>query len=168
MTGYLDLIDHHTKGPRCDVTPLFADYAAFSALVADLAQRFTGAPIDLVAGIDALGFILGTALAWHIKVGFLAIRKSGKLPVQVDRVEFIDYSGQAKALELRIGVLSQGEHVLLVDEWIETGAQVIAATTLIERQGAVVSGIAAIHIDLNARTRPLLSQYNCQALEIEE
>ena len=141
--AYLDLIDCGAGGPRCDVTPLFLNYTAFASLVADLAGHFDVAP-DCVAGIDALGFILGTALALHWRVGFAAIRKAGKLPGAADQESFVDYTGQPKGLELR------------------------AAAALVERQGGVVVGIAAIHIDLNDATRRLMAQYNCQALEYEE
>ena len=81
---YLALIDHQTNGQRCDVTPLFADYAAFSALVDDLAALVEPLAFDVVAGIDALGFILGAALALRTHTGFVPIRKGGKLPVAVD------------------------------------------------------------------------------------
>ena len=168
MPDYLRLIDTNTS-PRCEVTPLFGDYAAFTALVEDLAARFDGTTIDAVAGIDALGFILGTALALRFKTGFVPVRKDGKLPVKADRAEFVDYTGQRKALELRVGAVQPGARVLLVDEWIETGAQAKAAIELIEGQGGVVAGVAAVNIDVNEGTRPLITKYNCQsALRAED
>jgi hypothetical protein len=63
MKEYLHLVDAETSGPRCDVTPLFADPVAFSQLTTDLVQPFSALTIDYVAGIDALGFVLGTAIA---------------------------------------------------------------------------------------------------------
>ena len=123
---------------------------------------------ECVAGIDALGFILGTALALHWQVGFAAIRKGGKLPGAADRADFVDYTGQPKTLELRAGLLTAGMRIVVADEWIETGAQARAAAALVERQGGLVAGIAAIHIDINDFTRPLLAHYNCQALRFEE
>jgi adenine phosphoribosyltransferase len=164
MKEYLSLIDIHTRGRRYDVTPLFANATAFSELVADLVAPFDPAGIDLVAGIDALGFILGTALAIRLGKGFLPIRKGGKLPVQANRRKFMDYTGQEKSLELRSGVLQPGTRLLLVDEWIETGAQVSAAAGLIEQQGGIVIGIASINIDINARTRPILKKYHCHTV----
>ena len=122
MKDYLRLIDTHTRGPRCEVTPLFADAAAFAELVSDLVAPFDAVKIDLVAGIDALGFILGTAIAIRLGKGFIPIRKGGKLPVQADRVDFVDFTGQSKSLELRAGAVQPGVKILLVDEWIETGA----------------------------------------------
>lgn len=164
---YLRLIDTHTAGPRYDVTPLFAEYAAFAALLDDLSEQLDPGQIDLVAGIDALGFILGTALALRLEKGFVPIRKGGKLPVPTDALEFTDYSGARKSLELRqsdqagIGAIHPGSRVLVVDEWIETGAQVRAAVALIEARGGVVAGIATIHMDSNEQTDRLAQVYPC-------
>ncbi|HEX6543852.1 MAG TPA: phosphoribosyltransferase family protein [Ktedonobacterales bacterium] len=158
---YLALIDHTTSGNRCDVTPLFADSGAFSSLIDDLAALVEPLAFDLVAGIDALGFILGAALALRTHVGFVPIRKGGKLPVAVDAVECVDYTGQRKMLEMRRDALTPGTRVLLVDEWIETGAQVRAAIQLIEGQGGVVAGIASLHMDDNDQTEPLRARYPC-------
>src|SRR5438067_2214644 len=96
---YLMRINTQTSG-RYDITPLFADYDAFSALVRDLVEPFQAANIDLVAGIDAFGFILGTAVALELHKGFLAVRKGGKLTVPSDSVEFEDVSRERKTLEL--------------------------------------------------------------------
>jgi adenine phosphoribosyltransferase len=157
--NYLEQIDTNTSGLRYDVTPLFADYDAFSAVVNDLVAPFVDVEIDLVAGIDALGFILGTAVAMRLQKGFLAIRKGGKLPVKVNRVEFVDYTGQQKALEIRTNGLNPGTNVLLVDEWVETGAQLKAAIELVEMQNGRVAGIATINMDVNKTTQLLQQQY---------
>src|SRR5262245_41075845 len=85
---YLRLIDTKTRGPRYDVTPLFADGQAFARLIDDLAGRCGDLTFDLVAGIDALGFILGAALALRSRRGFVPIRKGGKLPVAADAARF--------------------------------------------------------------------------------
>jgi adenine phosphoribosyltransferase len=161
LPDYLRLIDTHTRGPRYDVSPLFADYDAFAALVNDLAAQLGATPFELVAGIDALGFILGTALALSTRAGFVPIRKGGKLPVPADAVEFHDYSGMRKSLELRRDAIPPGARVLVVDEWIETGAQAKAAIALIEAQGGIVAGVATVHIDANERTEQLLRSYPC-------
>ncbi len=159
--NYLNLIDIETKGPRNDVTPLFADYKAFSALVKDLLEGFSDVQFDDIAGIDALGFILGSAMAMRAHKGLIPIRKGGKLPVEADRVDFVDYTGENKSLELRVNAVREGQRVLLVDEWVETGAQVSAAIKLIEGQGDTVVGVAAIAMDDNERTARLRKQYRC-------
>lgn len=168
MTNYRSLIDTQTHGPRYDVTPLFADYDAFTQLVSDLLHLFKGDQFDYVVGIDALGFILGTAVAVHSKKGFVPIRKGGKLPVVSDAIGFVDYTGQVKSLELRKGAIEPGTRVLLVDEWVETGSQVKAAVELIEGQGAEIVGIATINMDDNDVTRKLKQHYKCcSVLKIE-
>ncbi len=162
MSHYLDLIDTNTSGPRYDVTPLFAHHAAFDALLQDFERLLVGVHCDAVAGIDALGFILGTALALRLRKSFVPVRKGGKLPVAVDSVSFVDYSGSEKALELRHDAIRPGMRVLVVDEWVETGAQVQAAITLIERQGGVVAGVVTLQIDTkNVATQTLRDAYPC-------
>lgn len=160
---YLRLIDE-PAGKRCDVTPLFANGDAFAALVDDLLALFSEAPFDVIAGIDALGFVLGGAMAVRAGCGFVAVRKGGKLPVAADRVEFVDYSRETKVLELRNGAVTPGMAVLVVDEWIETGAQVSAAATLIERQGGIVAGIAAIAADAGEGTRRMLERFTVRTI----
>ena len=161
MTKYLQLIDVNTQGSRNDVTPLFADHESFSALLDDISKQFSPSEFDYVAGIDALGFILGTAVALRSKKGFIPIRKGGKLPVETRSVKFVDYSGKQKSLEIRTDVISPGARILLVDEWIETGAQVKAAIELIESLMGVVAGVATINIDDNDVTQLLKKKYKC-------
>ncbi len=167
MKAYLRLIDTQTFGPRYDVTPLFADPAAFAHLIADLTAPFVATPLDYVAGIDALGFVLGGAMALRLGKGFIPIRKRGKLPVAVRTVEFVDYSGQTKGLEIRRSLLQPGDRVLLVDEWIETGAQVQAAIQLIEQEGGVIAGIATMNMDDNPLPAQLRQHYTCHALWLD-
>jgi adenine phosphoribosyltransferase len=159
MRDYLNLVDTTTEGPRYDVTPLFGDYQAFSALVDDLVENCVTVAFDCVAGIDALGFILGAAIAIRTEKGFVPLRKGGKLPVQSDSAHFVDYSGQRKSLEIRRDALQPGSRVLLVDEWVETGTQVKAAIELLEKQGAIVAAIATINVDDNDLTRSLRNGY---------
>ncbi len=164
MNDYLRLIDAHTRGRRNDITPLFADFQAFSALVEDLIRPFAEIEFGCVAGIDALGFILGTAIAVRLQKGFVPIRKGGKLPVPTNTTEFVDYTAQKKSLELRVGAIQPGTRVLVVDEWVETGAQIQAAIALVEKQGGVVIGIATINMDDNPRTHMLRDKYHCHSV----
>jgi len=165
MKDYLLLLDENTNGQRCDVTPIFSDPSAFGNMVEDLAELVGDLDIDLVAGIDALGFILATALAIKLNKGLIPIRKGGKLPCAVLTEEFVDYSGQKKSLELRKGVIQPGQRILIVDEWIETGAQVGAAIRLIESVGGFVAGIATINMDVNEQTNELGRNYSCFSLK---
>ncbi len=147
MREYLRLIDSETNGNRADVTPLFADAEAFRGAMDDLLSLVRECDFTVIAGIDALGFVLGAALAMEAETGFVPVRKAGKLPVTTDSIGFDDYDGAHKTLEIRLDVLTASDRVLLVDEWIETGAQVLAAASLIEGQGATVAGIATLHCD---------------------
>jgi len=132
---------------RYDITPVFADPLAFTDLLNRMAEGLQGQHFDLIAGIDALGFVIGTALAQKLEKGFLVIRKGGKLPVKTTSVDFKDYSGQPKKLELALGAVPAGAKILIVDDWIETGSQVRSAIELIEGQKGRVVAIAAIKID---------------------
>lgn len=155
---------------RSDVTPIFAEPAAFAALVNDLVAPWTNdqPPVGRVVGTDALGFILGTALALRLGVGFVPVRKGGKLPVLHERTSYRDYSGIEKTFELRSSPWPTGTRVLLVDDWIETGATAKAAVELIERAGGVVAGIAAIAFRKNEKTAELWGKYRCHGVWPEQ
>ncbi len=166
---YLRLIDRsklHYK--RSDVTPIFAAPAAFATLVNDLVAPWKNEKVDCVVGTDALGFIVGTAIALRLGVGFVPVRKGGKLPVKNERVSFKDYSGGEKTFELRADPWPAGTRVLLTDEWIETGATARAAVELIERAGGVVVGITAIAFRKNDQTAPLWAKYRCHGVWPEQ
>lgn len=166
---YLSLIDRsklHYK--RSDVTPIFAEPAAFKALVDDLVAPWRREKIDRVVGTDALGFVVGTAMALKLGVGFVPVRKGGKLPVAKERVAFRDYSGAEKIFELRANPWPLGTRVLLTDEWIETGGTAQAAVQLIERAGGIVVGIAAIAFRKNDKTAPLWAKYRCHGVWPEQ
>jgi adenine phosphoribosyltransferase len=166
---YLPLIDRsRTLYKRSDVTPIFAEPAAFAALVEDLVRPFGEQRVQLVAGLDALGFIIGTGMALKMGAGFLPIRKGGKLPVLHDRETAVDYQGKEKILELRLKPFAVGARVLLADDWIETGAQARAAIALIERAGGVVAGIAAVGFRKNERTAGLWAKYRCHGVWPEQ
>ena len=166
MSDYLSLIQLNPQGPRNDVTPLFANYEAFRALVRDLLSAFDHRTFDYVAGIDALGFVLGTAIALTARKGFVPIRKTGKLPVSCASVGFTDYTGRESSLEIGKDAVKPGARILLVDDWIETGAQVKAAVQLIESQGGLVVGICAINMDDCTLTRWLRERYKCHAISL--
>ncbi len=165
MPTYLDRIDRNTPpGRRDDVSPLFADRAAFTAVVDALGERCDPLAYDAIAGIDALGFVLGAALARRACCGLIVVRKAGRLPVPVLQERFVDYTGAEKALELRADLVPAGARVLVVDEWVETGAQATAAARLIERAGGSVVGVATIHADGSMGARALGARYPLVAL----
>ena len=99
------------------------------------------------------------ALATRIGVGFLPIRKAGKLCVDTDSVSFTNYSGRTQDMEMRTPAFAAGTRVLLVDQWIETGGTMDGAIRLVERQGGIVAGIATIAMEDNDRTAGYRAAY---------
>ena len=126
-----------------DITPLLADGAAFDATVTALAEfaRSTG-PIDLVAGIEARGFLIAGALASALDCGLTPVRKAGKLPPPTVRREYQLEYGTAE-IEVPVGLLD-GKRVLVVDDVLATGGTLLAAVDLVEQAGATVAGIGVL------------------------
>jgi adenine phosphoribosyltransferase len=128
-----------------DLTPLFADARGLAAVIDELADVASGA--DLVAGIDARGFLLGGALAARLGTGVLAIRKGGKLPPPV-RTEDYQLEYGTASLELPAdGIDVTGRSVVIVDDVLATGGTLAAAHRLLQRAGAQVR-LAAVVIEL--------------------
>jgi adenine phosphoribosyltransferase len=129
-----------------DVTTLFADARGFRMAIDQLLHPYAGERIDRVAGLEARGFILGGAIAHQLSVGFVPIRKKGKLPGATVAQEYTLEYGEA-VMEMHDDALEPGERVLLVDDLLATGGTAEAGIRLIERLGAEVAGCAFI-IDL--------------------
>ncbi|MEE3286678.1 MAG: phosphoribosyltransferase family protein [Pseudomonadota bacterium] len=146
-----------------DPSSAYIKAQAFSAMVDDLLAPFRSERIDVVAGVDAAGYVLGAALAVRLGTGLLTIRKAGKLPVPTDEVEFVNYTQRPQSMELRVPACRPGTRVLLVDQWVETGGTIGAAIELIERQGGVIAGIATICIEETPETKALQEKYRCVA-----
>ena len=115
----------------------------------------------MVAGLDAMGFVLGSAIATRIGKGFLPIRKAGKLCVETDHAEFTNYSGRTQFMEMRKPAFATGTRVLLVDQWVETGGSMFGAIQLVERQKGQVAGLVSIVIEDCEQTRRYRNQYKC-------
>lgn len=128
-----------------DLTPVLADRDGLAAVTEALAEIAQGA--DLVAGIDARGFLLGAAVATRLGTGVLAIRKGGKLPPPVHREEYSLEYGSA-VLEIPAdGIDLAGRKVVLLDDVLATGGTMVAAHRLLEQSGAVVP-VAAVVLEL--------------------
>lgn len=137
-----------------DVTTLFGDPRGFRLAVDQLIALAGGTRVDAVAGIDARGFILGGAMAYQMGVGFVPVRKAGKLPAATLRERYALEYGEAE-LEIHKDAIEAGQAVLVVDDLIATGGTAEAAVKLIERLGGDVTGCAfAIDLpDLSGRAR---------------
>jgi adenine phosphoribosyltransferase len=129
-----------------DVTTLFADARGFRMAIDQLLHPYAGQPIDKVVGLEARGFILGGAIAHQLSVGFVPIRKKGKLPGKTHAQDYILEYGNA-TVEIHEDALLPGDKVLLVDDLLATGGTAEAGIKLIERLGAQVIGCAFI-VDL--------------------
>ncbi|GFE65307.1 adenine phosphoribosyltransferase [Litoreibacter roseus] len=129
-----------------DVTTLFLDPRGFRMAIDQLLHPYAGKRFDKVVGLEARGFILGGAIAHQLSVGFVPIRKAGKLPGQTIAQDYKLEYGEA-TMEIHDDSLSAGEKVLLVDDLLATGGTAEAGIKLIEKLGAEVIGCAFI-IDL--------------------
>lgn len=129
-----------------DITTLLKDPLGLRMVVDGLAEHVANQKIDKIAGIEARGFIVGAALAYKLGVGFVPIRKSGKLPSETVGQEYaLEYG--ADRVEIHTDAITQGEHVLLVDDLIATGGTAEAGVALIQKLGGVLAGCAFV-IDL--------------------
>ncbi len=129
-----------------DITPLLADPAGIPAVVAGIRTALADVGvegIDLVAGVEARGFVLGAPLAVAMGVGFVPVRKQGKLPGDV-HAETYDLEYGTATLELQVGAVAAGHRVLLVDDVLATGGTAIASVSLLRAAGAHVAAFAVL------------------------
>src|SRR6202142_4359565 len=130
-----------------DLTTLLKDKKGFKALIDQLCQHYEGHRIDLVAGIEARGFIFAPALAYRLGAGFIPIRKPKKLPAKTARVSYaLEYG--TDALEIHEDAVQKGQNVLLCDDLLATGGTAAAAIQLIRSLGGTVEG-AVFAVELN-------------------
>jgi len=131
-----------------DITTLLSDAAGFRGAVAALASRYAGRGVAKVAGIEARGFIIGGAVALQLGVGFVPVRKKGKLPFKVIGQDY-DLEYGTDRVEIHVDAVKRGDRVLVVDDLIATGGTAEAAIKLLTQAGAEVLG-ASFVIDLPA------------------
>ena len=130
-----------------DVMGLVEDADGFRAATVALADRFRGAAPEVVVGIEARGFIFGVPVAQELGVGFVAVRKAGKLPGEVTSVDYALEYGTA-TLEMQVvAPIGEGTRVLVIDDLLATGGSAGAAIELVRGQGGVVVG-AGFVVDL--------------------
>ena len=130
-----------------DITPLLQDPKVFRVLIDAFVHRYMDRALrpDVVAGLDARGFILGAVLAYELNVGFVPIRKKGKLPFSTVAETYELEYGSA-TVELHTDAVRSGDRVLLIDDLIATGGTMMAGRKLLEKLGATVIEGAAIVI----------------------
>lgn len=126
-----------------DITPLLASPRALHIVLDGIAERFIGEHVDAIVGIEARGFIFGGALAARLNASFVPVRKPGKLPASVDRVDMVtEYSKDS--LEMHKGSIRESAHVVVVDDVLATGGTAKAAAELVQKQGGYVVGYAFV------------------------
>lgn len=131
-----------------DITPLLQNPQVFRVLIDAFVHRYMDPALrpDVVAGLDARGFIIGAVVAYELNVGFVPIRKKGKLPfTTVQETYELEYG--SATVELHTDAVTSGQRVLLIDDLIATGGTMIAGVKLLERLGAQVTECAVI-VDL--------------------
>ena len=126
-----------------DITPVLQSAEYFRLLVDLLVYRYMGQKIDAVAGLDARGFIIGAALAYQLNVGFVPIRKKGKLPFDTVSQSYALEYGEA-TVEIHTDAVKKGARVLLVDDLVATGGTMLAGVELIRKLGGEVVEAAVI------------------------
>ena len=161
---YLNIMSPNTKGEKfawLDPTSIYINGDAFHDLLDDLVVDLEPVTCDVVGGLDAMGFVLGSALATRLGVGFLPIRKAGKLCVDTDSATFSNYSGRTQDMEMRKPAFAAGTKVLLVDQWIETGGTMDGAIRLVQQQGGKIAGLVAIAMEDNEKTASYRKKFPC-------
>lgn len=130
-----------------DITPLLDDHDGFTAVVQGLADAGRDAAgstvVDKVVGMEARGFILAAPVALALGVGFIPVRKPGKLPWRTHSVSYeLEYGSET--LQMHVDAVAPGDRVLLVDDVLATGGTAAAAAELVARSGGVVAGLAVL------------------------
>ncbi len=143
-----------------DLTPLFADGPAFHAVVDAIAGHYRSGDdlgFDVVVGIEARGFVLASAIGYATGVGFVPVRKAGKLPGPTYQVAYALEYGEA-TLEIHTDAFAPDARVLVVDDVLATGGTVAATLELVERAGGQVAGVSVVlelgFLDGRARLAP--------------
>jgi adenine phosphoribosyltransferase len=130
-----------------DITPVLKDGALFRASVDLFLKRCHGQLIDKIVGIDARGFLFGSAVAYELGVGFVPLRKKGRLPYKTESASYSLEYGEAE-MELHIDAIERGEKIVLIDDLLATGGTSASAATLIKKVGGeLIEAIFLIELE---------------------
>jgi adenine phosphoribosyltransferase len=133
--GVRDVLDFPKRGIVFkDITPILKDGALFRASVDLFLDRCRGRRIDKIVGIDARGFVFGSAVAYELGIGFVPLRKKGRLPYKTESAKYSLEYGEAE-MELHIDAITRGERIVLIDDLLATGGTSASAATLIKKVG---------------------------------
>ena len=167
IKSHIRTIPHYPKQGVMyrDITTLLKNSVGFRAAINELVNRYSGAKIDMVVAVEARGFIIGAALAFQLGVGFVPVRKKGKLPAETIGHDYeLEYG--TDRIEMHVDAISKGDCVLLVDDLIATGGTAEAAAKLIEiSKGKVAAFIFVINLfDLEGSNNLIKNNYNVENL----
>jgi adenine phosphoribosyltransferase len=126
-----------------DITTLLKDHAGLRAVIDQLGNAYKGKGIEIVAGIEARGFIFAPAVAYALEAGFVPVRKPKKLPAETERVEY-DLEYGTDVLEIHKDSIQPGQKVLIVDDVLATGGTAKAVAQLVEKLGGNVVGLSFV------------------------
>ena len=135
-----------------DITPILKDGALFRASIDVFLEQCRGKKIDKIVGIDARGFLFGSAVAYELGIGFVPLRKKGRLPYKTESAAYTLEYGEAE-MELHIDAITPGEQIVLIDDLLATGGTSASAATLIKKVGGELLE-AIFLIELEFFTRP--------------
>lgn len=146
-----------------DITPLMNDVEGFQFVCESFYNRYKDRKIDKVVGIDARGFIFGSVLAYLLKVGFVPVRKKGKLPHKTLVEEYALEYGRAE-VEIHEDAICKGDKVIIMDDLIATGGTIAAAVRLVEKLKGVVAECAFVVELSHLKGRDLIKEHSVFAL----
>jgi adenine phosphoribosyltransferase len=123
-----------------DITPLLKNKVCFHTAIKQLAEHYKNTPIDAIVSNEARGFIIGAALAYELKVGFIPVRKKGKLPYKCVNLTY-KKEYESDTIEIHQDAIEKGENILIIDDLLATGGTVKANVELVEKLGGKVVGL---------------------------
>jgi adenine phosphoribosyltransferase len=130
-----------------DITPILKDGALFCTSIDVFVEQCRGETVDKIVGIDARGFLFGSAVAYELGIGFVPLRKKGRLPYQTESARYSLEYGEAE-MELHIDAIERGEKIVLIDDLLATGGTSASAATLIKKVGGhLVQAIFLIELE---------------------
>lgn len=146
-----------------DVTPLLKDREAFRFAIKLMSEEIRKENVDIVVGPEARGFLFGAPIAYELGVGFVPVRKSGKLPAETLKYEYeLEYG--MDSLEIHKDAIKPGDRVAVVDDLLATGGTILAAIKLIESLGGIVVHIGFLIELEELMGRNVLSKYNISSI----
>ena len=143
-----------------DITTLLLDPKAFKAICSIFYNRYVNAKVDKIVGIDARGFLFGSVLAYELDVGFVPIRKKGKLPFKTIRESYSLEYGE-ETIEIHEDAISKGDRVVIIDDLMATGGTIAASAALVEKLGGDILECAFVIELPDLKGREKMENRNC-------